>query len=130
MALDVKITLSAGLSMRRAWPSGKPVSSEALADGWVKHILEDGRSLTVRSPTYRLDYLSTWVGAEAGETYEVNIGLVGLSAVLGFYEVWNFDIGEARNYSFAKTIRLTSLVTGDTYSREELLEAMVKNAHD
>ncbi|MDK3025447.1 hypothetical protein QO239_22880 [Cupriavidus taiwanensis] len=54
----------------------------------------------------------------------MNIAIAGPSAVEGFYEVWNFDIGEARNYSFEKTVRLTHLITGETYTGEEVRAAL------
>jgi hypothetical protein len=120
MTVQPKITVSVGMSSRHSWPNGKPVALETLPDGRTRHTLEDGRAMTVGVPNYRLDYLSTWVGAEEGETYSVNITIAGLSNVEGFFEVWNFDIGEVRNYSFAKTVCVTHLQTGEVFTGAEL----------
>lgn len=107
-----------------SWPNGKPVSSETLSDGRVRHTLEDGRTLTVGEPTYRLDYESTWVGSQPGDTYSVQIAISGPSSVPGFYEVWNFDIGEVRNYAFRKTVRIVHLKTGETFTGEEVRRSL------
>lgn len=120
MTTKPKITMSIGPGSRYSWPNGKPVSSEVLPDGRTRHALEDGRTITVGVPNYRLDYLSTWIGTEEGETYPVNIAIAGLSNVEGFFEVWNFDIGELRNYSFAKTVRVTHIQTGEIFTGAEL----------
>jgi len=80
--------------------------------------------MTVDKPNYRLDYLSTWIGSEAGETYSVDIAISGLSSTPGFYETWNFDIGEVRNYAFGKTVRITHLETGEIFTGEELQKAL------
>ncbi len=108
------------------WPTGKPISSETLENGKVKHTLEDGRSMTVSKPTYRLYYLSTWHGAQPGETYEVNIALAGLSSIKGFYTTWNFDIGERRDYRFDKTVQIVHLRTGVMLTGAELEVDLVK----
>jgi hypothetical protein len=92
----------------------------------VKHTLEDGRSMTVTKPTYRLFYLSTWIGAEPGETYEVNISLAGLSEIQGFYTTWNFDIGERRDYRFDKTVQIVHLVTGEILTGKALEASLVE----
>jgi hypothetical protein len=113
------------MGLNTPWVSGKPVCSETLADGRSRHTLIDGRIMTVSAaPTYCLEYLSTWVGAEEGETYPVNIAIAGLSSVEDFFEVWNFDIGEVRNYWFEKTVRITHLETGETFTGEELAAAL------
>ena len=122
---EMEIKITARLAGRYDdFPNGKPVRSEVLDDGRTRHHLENGRTFTVSKPTYRLDYLSTWVGAAPGDTYEVNIALAGPSSIEGFYEAWNFDIGEARNYKLAKTVRLTHLETGQVFSREDLEAAL------
>ena len=122
MTSEIKVTVSIGMGSRYDWPNGKPISSEPLADGRVLHLLEDGRTITVKDPMYRLDYQSSRFGAEPGDTYPVNIALIGLSSVAGFYEVWNFDKQEVRSYSFAKTVRLTDLESDEVYSVDELKE--------
>ncbi|MEC4722846.1 hypothetical protein RY831_27170 [Noviherbaspirillum sp. CPCC 100848] len=116
----MEIKVSVGVGSRYSWPNGKPVSSEALPDGRTKHTLENGRIFTVSRPTYVLDYLSTWMGGEPDETYSVQIAIAGLSAMEGFYEVWNFDTGQARNYAFHKTARITHIGTGNVFTGEEL----------
>src|SRR5262249_39791028 len=88
--------------------------------------LADGRQLTAPiKPVYVMDYLSTWVDAAPNETNPVNIALAGLSSIgEGFYEVWNFDIGEVRNYLFAKTVRVTHIDSGEVYTCEEFERAL------
>ena len=117
----MQITLGIAGSM---WPNGTPINSELLPDGRTAHELEDGRKITVSKPNYRLEYLSTWIGAEADETYPVNIAVLGFSAVEGFYEVWNFDIGQLRSYSFAKTQKLVHLDSGETFTGAELKDLL------
>lgn len=117
--MTIKISLSVG-TRYAPWPDGRPVRSDPLPDGRVRHTLEDGRAFTVSEPTYKLDYLSNWVGVEPGTTYSVNIAIAGLSATAGFFEVWNFDIGAVRNYAFRKTLRITDLRTGEIFTGEEL----------
>lgn len=106
----------AGIGHRHSWPNGKPVRSEKLPDGQYRHTLDDGRKITVGPlPTYRIDYLSTFVGAAPGETYEINVSLGGLADEAGFYWAWNFDIGDAgelRHYRFDKTVKITDLSDG------------------
>ncbi|WP_293403189.1 hypothetical protein [Polaromonas sp.] len=114
------VNISIGLSSGHQWPNGKPIHSEALPDGSTRHTLEDGRKLTVGKPTQQLEYISTWVGAAEGETYSVVIGIIGLSAVPGFYEVWNYDINAMRSYAFRKTVSITQLDTGESYTAEDL----------
>jgi hypothetical protein len=108
------------------WPNGKPTRSELLPDGRTVHTLEDGRQLMVPiKAVYVMHYLPTCVDAAPNETYPVNIALAGLSSIdQGFYEVWNFDIGEVRNYLFARTVRVTHIDTGEVYSREEFERAL------
>jgi hypothetical protein len=118
--------ISIRVTSRYEWPNGKPVASAILSDGKIRHVLEDGRAVTVSEPNYRLEYLSTWVGAEQDETYDVNIAIVGLSPVEGFYQTWNFDIGELRNYSFAKTKRIVHLTTGEVFTGVELWDSLSK----
>lgn len=62
-----------------------------------------------------MDYLSTWFGSEAGETYEVPVAVVGLSAVTGFCEVWNFEQNKLRSYAFHKVMRLTDIKDGSVF---------------
>ena len=120
MTSKLTVKISVGLTHAREWPNGKPVKSEPINNGQMRHTLEDGRVMTVSSPNYCLDYLSTWVGAAPGETYDIRIAIAGVSSVEGFFEVWNFDIGEIRNYAFAKTIRITHLETGEVFTGAEL----------
>jgi hypothetical protein len=124
---DDGIKFSVGLRARHAWANGKPVKSEQLSDGKTRHLLEDGRTITVHEPTYRLEYLSTWLGADPDETYDINIAIIGLSLAQGFYEVWNFDIGEARNYSFSKTHRIVDLKTGQEFTGQELRDSLARS---
>lgn len=121
------VTISINVGVRQRWPNGRPISSEKLSDGRVRHELEDGRVVTVSEATYRVEYLSTWVGAELGDTYSINLALIGLSSIEGYYETWNFDIGEFRSYKFAKTVRVTHLRTEQTFNTEEF-EAGVREA--
>lgn len=105
------------------WPDGKPQATEALPDGRARHTMADGRVLTIPgAATHRLEYLSTWVGA--GATYAVSITLIGASHVDGFYEAWNYDIGEVRHYRFDKTVRLVDVRTGTEHSSDEIREAI------
>lgn len=122
----MKVTISVGLvGGRYSWPNGKPTESEVLPDGRTRHLLEDGRRFTVAvKPTYAMEYLSTWVGAEPGDTYTVHIAIAGMSAVEGFYEAWNYDISQVRNYAFAKTMQVTDLETGDVLSGPEFERAL------
>lgn len=120
-AFEMKISLAS-----YKWPNSKPVGSEILSDGRTRFVLEDGRAITVHEPNYRLEYLSSWLGAMPGETYEVNIAILGLSAVNGFYEVWNFDLNEARNYSFAKTKKIVHLGTSEEFTGLEIHEFLTK----
>lgn len=114
------ITVRIGISGDYEWPNGKPISSIELEDGRVKHTLEDGRAFIVSTPNYRLDYQSTWIGSVQGDTYSVNVAIVGLCEVAGFFTCWNFDIGELRCYAFHKTVRLVHLETGEVLSSLEL----------
>jgi hypothetical protein len=108
------------------WPNGKPTRSELLPDGRTVHTLEDGRQFLVPiRPIYLMDYLPAWADSAPDETHPVNIALAGLSSIdEGCYEVWNFDIGEVRNYLFARTVRVTRIDTGETYSGEEFERAL------
>ena len=115
-------SFSIKISSGHEWPNGKPVESVQLDDGKTRHLMEDGRLVTVSKPTYRLEYLSTWVGAEPDETYPVNIAIVGNSRTEGFFEAWNFDIGEMRNYSFKKIVRIVHLQTGEPFTGSEVKE--------
>jgi hypothetical protein len=118
-----KITLS--LTAVKMWPNGKPIRSDILNDGKTRHLLEDGRAIIVSEPNYRLEYRSSWVGAEADETYHVSIAIIGPSSIIGFYEVWNFDSNEVRNYSFAKTKRIVHLTTGQVFIGAVLQELLI-----
>lgn len=122
------ITITAELTSGRQWPNGKPIHTELLSDGRTKHTLEGGRKLIVSEPTYLMDYQSNWVGAKSGDTYSVKIAISGLSAAAGFFEAWNFDISEVRNYAFSKTVRIKHLTTGDVFTGEELQTALQNNA--
>jgi hypothetical protein len=123
---DRCIKISVGLTTNYTWPNGKPVRSEILSNGKSRHFLEDGRAITLSEPNYRLEYLSSWVGSEPDESYDVNIAIIGLSSIKGFYEAWNFDINEVRNYSFAKTKRIVHLTTGEIFTGAELQESLTK----
>lgn len=114
------VNITVGLQNGSRWPDGKPVSSEALPDGRVRHLMADGRKMTVSKASYRLEYLSTWVGAKEDETYDVNIALAGLSHVPGYFEAWNFDINELRNYAFDKTVCIVDLTDGYRLTGEKL----------
>jgi hypothetical protein len=117
------VTVSASVSGSR-WSDGKPVESHTLADGRTEHTMADGRTYAVPDRAeYRLEYKSSWAGAAPGDTYEVNITIAGLSDQRGFFEVWNHDIGEVRNYAFHKTVRLTSLKSGKQFSGEDVRTA-------
>lgn len=85
--------------------------------------MSDGRIVTVPAlPRYRIDYLSTWVDSEPDETYEINVTFSGLSSTRGYIEVWNFDIGQLRNYAFNKIMRVTDLNTDEWCTGQELCE--------
>lgn len=86
--------------------------------------MEDGRRLTVGKPTYTLHYLSSWVGSEADDTYEVPIALSGLHDQKGHYEAWNFDLNELRNYAFIKTKKLVQIDTGIEITGDELMREL------
>lgn len=98
------------------FPDGTPQESEVLSDGRVRHRIGDGRTITVAAvPTYRMDYLSNWIGSEPGETYEIPVALLGKSNVTGFFEAWNYDQSKLKSYAFHKTIRLTDIATGKVF---------------
>jgi hypothetical protein len=83
--------------------------------------MEDGDVLTLKEPTYRLEYIFRRLAPDAIETYSVNIGLTGRLLHNGrFFEAWNFDIDERRHYRFDKTHRLVGLKTGQVLTGEEL----------
>lgn len=66
-------------------------------------------------PKYRMEYLSSWMGAEPGDTYAIAVNLVGLSQVVGYCEAWNFDQNNLRSYAFHKIVRLVDLHDGHTF---------------
>jgi hypothetical protein len=80
---NIKITVGLG----SGWPNGTPLKSESLPNGCTRHVMEDGRVITVGAPNYKLEYQSWFVGAGPKDTYEVNIALGGLSARKGFSRV-------------------------------------------
>ena len=83
--------------------------------------MEDGDVLTLKEPTYRLEYIFRRLAPDDIETYSVNIGLTGRLLHNGrFFEAWNFDIDERRHYRFDKTHRLVGLKTGQVLTGEEL----------
>ena len=113
------------------WPNGKPTYSELLPDGCTRHLLADGREFTVPSkPSYLLDYLANGFVSKSDDTYHANVAFAGLSAVEGFYEVWNFDISEVRQYSFERTVRLTHVETGEVFSPAELEAGLRASMND
>lgn len=116
--LKIKITVSEGAERR--FPEGKPIRSEELPGGAVRHTMSDGRVLTVHTPTYTLHYLSSWVGVSPGSTYQVPVAISGLSTVDGYYEAWNFELNELRSYSFDKTAKIVHLKTGEEITGAEL----------
>ena len=121
------VTITVGFGGRSGWPNGKPIKSERLPDGRYCHTLEDGRLMTVGAPSYRIDYLSTWVGSSPGETYEIKAAIGGLTDAPGWYWAWNFDIGELgelRHYRFDKTVRITALADGWAITGEALREQL------
>lgn len=121
----MEVKFSAGITSRHSWPNGKPTRSEVLEDGRTRHLLEDGRTFTVaKEPQYVLHYLSTWVGAEPDDTYAVKISIAGLSEVAGFFEVWNYDIGQVRSYAFAKTVEVVHIQSGESFSGTDFEEAL------
>lgn len=122
------IKIYAGIE-RSKWPNGTPIRSDRLPDGRTVHLLKDGRKITVSQPNFRLEYQSTWVGAESDETYDVSIAFVGLSLTEGFYEVWNFDTDKLRSYSFKKTHRVVHLISGEIFTGEELI-SVLRNSLD
>ncbi|WP_375577100.1 hypothetical protein [Paracidovorax oryzae] len=118
-------TFSVSINTQSRWPDGKPEKSEPLPDGRIRHHMPDGRKLTVPAEAgYRIDYLSTWVGSEEGETYPVNVTFAGLSAVAGFVEVWNYDIGQMRSYGFHKIVLITDIKTGETHTGADLCKQL------
>jgi len=74
-------------------------------------------------PEYLLAYLSAFIEAEPGDTYDVRVSLIGRSSQPGFVECWNYDIGEVRNYAYAKIVRLTDLDSGEVYDSREIRAA-------
>jgi hypothetical protein len=113
------VTFTAGLS--DPWPAGKPARVEHLPDGSRRCHMEDGDVLTLKEPTYLLEYISAWSAPDDIKTYSVNIGLTGrLLHNRRFFEAWNFDIDERRHYRFDKTHRLVGLKTGQILTGEEL----------
>ena len=108
-----------------SWPNGKPNESQKLPDGRIRHLMPDGRGLTVPAEAgYRLDYISTWVGSEPDETYEVNICIIGLSLEDGYVEVWNYDIDQARNYAFHKIVKITDIRSCEIFTGLELCKQL------
>jgi hypothetical protein len=116
--VKIKITVSEGAERR--FPDGKPIISEKLPSGAMRHTMSDGRVLTVHTPTYTLHYLSNWVGVPPGTTYQVPVAISGLSTVDGYFEAWNFDLNELRNYSFSKTVKIVHMKTGEEITGMEL----------
>lgn len=122
--MDVRITVGDS----SLWGDGLPISSAVLPDGRTQHAMKDGRRLTVpTTPTYVLEYLSNWGGVEPGETYPVNITIIGMSTVSGFYEAWNYDSGKVRSYRFDKTVTLTDAKDGTKFTGAEL-EGLLQKA--
>ena len=106
---------------RPAWPNGSPVKTHTLPDGRTRNHMQDGRILTVPAfPSHVIEYLSTWIDSEPGETYSINASFSGLSMETGFVEVWNYDIGEVRNYAFHKISSVTCIEDGKIHSGYEL----------
>ena len=62
--------------------------------------------------------------AEKPSSYVVKVSLAGASARGGCFDTWNFDYGEMRTYSYAKTLRLTDLETGAAFTGAELQAAI------
>jgi hypothetical protein len=118
--LKMKIELKA----TKRWGNSKPLASTKQPDGRTTHVLADGRKLTVGRPTHILYYQSSWVGSEACDTYEVPIALSGAHDSEGFYEAWNFDLQEVRNYAFKKTKKLVQIDNGTEISGDELMRAL------
>lgn len=117
--------------IRSRWSDdGVPVKSESLPDGRTRHTMKDGRTVTVSVANYRLDYQSTLVGAEPGDTYEVNVALTGCATVEGFFEAWNFDTNKLRNYRFDKTVSVTRLLDGSTFTGAELQWALTEHMEE
>lgn len=113
------------------WPNGDPVNSITLPDGRTRYELEDGTALIVPpTPTYRIEYLSTFAGVAEGETYDVPVTLTGRCHRPGSFEVWNYDLQKARNYMFSKLVRATDLVTGEEFSGPEFELAWVAAVRD
>jgi len=103
-------------------PNRKPVSSESLADGKVRHTLEDGRIVVVGDPDreYRLEYLASYVGSFLGETYEVNVLILGPGSSSAHFEAWNCETNETREYLFEYTVGLTHIATGHRFTAQQL----------
>lgn len=116
MAIRFSVRLGSG-----PWPNGTPIHSEGLADGRVRHTLEDGSIFTVPAePTYTLHYQSKRFGAKPGDHYEIPISIAGWCPYAkGFVACWNYAKGARRSYSIDKILRIAS-PDGTTFAADDL----------
>lgn len=113
--VTIKISTSIGGSSK--WPDGKPLKSELQPDGRTAHQMPDGRTIIVpATPLYRVEYQSRL----AGDTFFVEVTLIGLSKEPGYVETWNHKISQVRSYAFHKILGLTNLETGEKHEALQL----------
>lgn len=111
------VTITVGMGSGSRWPSGKPLKSELRPDGRTAHTMEDGRTITVPDkPLYRLEYEARL----AGDSFNVDVTLIGLSSEDGYVETWNHKMGQLRSYAFHKILNITNLEDGRTHTARQL----------
>lgn len=104
-----------------SWPDGRPMKSEALADGRTAHSMADGRTLSVPAEAlYRFEY----EGRTDGDSYFIDVSIIGLSGEPGYVETWNHGMSKVRSYAFHKILGITNLKSGEVHTGEQLCKQL------